>query len=71
MAGMDLTTLITDLGGLSDAAEKMGVKRTTLGMWRKRGRIPPARVPEVAHALAIKPEVLWPALSGRPMSEAA
>ncbi|BCP53823.1 hypothetical protein K32_24400 [Kaistia sp. 32K] len=37
----DIAALIQELGGLSVAADVLGVSPARLGNWRKRGQIPP------------------------------
>ena len=60
---MDLTEIAKCLGG-SDraAAERLGVKRTTFAMWRKRGRVPAHHVGRVAAELRVEPATVRPDL---------
>lgn len=68
---MKVAEIIEALGGSALAMERLGVKRTTLAMWRKRGRVPPRRVPAVARALGVAAEIVWPELATPPAGGAA
>lgn len=62
---MSARNLIQQLGGPQAAALKLGVKRTAVQMWCKRGLIPLAHVDAVSRALdlpfdAIRPDAFQP-----------
>ena len=68
---MQIADIIDKLGGASQAAATLGLKRTTIQMWKSRGYVPPQHVPAVAQALGVPPETVWPALAPHPQQEAA
>lgn len=68
---MDLNEIIGRLGGPAKAAEVLGLKRTTVAMWRAKGAIPPRHVPRVARALGVPPETVWPDLAPPPPQQEA
>lgn len=59
---MEVADIIERLGGATRAAEKLGVKRSAVTMWRLRQSIPRERVPDVAEALGVDPGDVWPRL---------
>ena len=67
VGAMDIEAIISSLGGGTVAAQRLGMKRTTILMWRKRGRVPPQHVPLVARALGVAPETIWAELSSHPL----
>ncbi len=67
---MQPETVINRLGGPTRAAERLGLKRTTVTMWRKRGVIPVAHVPAVSAATGVPRHELRPDLYEAP-AEAA
>lgn len=52
---MTVETVIEQLGGPSEAAKKLGLKRTTVAMWRNRAAVPPRHALRVAEALKVDP----------------
>jgi len=60
---MDVSEIINRLGGASAACRRLRLKRTTVQMWRSRGRLPHKHVPAVAAALGVPAEAVWPALT--------
>lgn len=71
---MNVADIIADLGGPVEAARKLGLKRSTVSMWKVAGRVPPRHVPKVATALGVPAEMVWPALQTQaapPLREAA
>lgn len=68
---MDAAEIIKRLGGATQAAARLGLKRTTVQMWLGRDEIPPRHVPEVARVLGVDPAEVWPALATTQPSEAA
>lgn len=70
-AAMKVTDIINHLGGAATAAQTLGQNRTTVCMWRAKGRLPPRHVPAVAAALGVPAEAVWPATIPQPQQEAA
>jgi len=69
---MNVVDIIERLGGTTEAAAKLRLKRQAVGMWRRRGAIPPCHVPAVARALGVPAETIWPELAApQPQQEAA
>lgn len=71
---MTVADIIARLGGASEAAERLGLKRTAILQWRARGQVPPRHVPAVAQALGVAAQEVWPALAApapTPVQEAA
>ena len=60
---MDVSEIINRLGGASAACRRLQLKRTTVQMWRSRGRLPHKHVPAVAAALGLPAQAVWPALT--------
>lgn len=69
---MTAAEIIERLGGPTEAAAKLGKKRSTVAMWKLSGRVPPRHVPAVAKALGVPAETIWPELAApQPQQEAA
>lgn len=62
VCGMDVSEIIERLGGPVRAADALGLKRSTVSMWKAAGRVPLRHVPAVASALGVPNETIWPAL---------
>lgn len=63
---MTVADIIARLGGASEAALHLGVKRTTLLQWRARGQVPARHVWRVAGVLRVPPETIRPDLATAP-----
>lgn len=59
---MDVNAILDRLGGARAGAEKLGLKRTALVMWRTRGQVPAKHVRAVSRATGIPPHELRPDL---------
>lgn len=59
---MTVDEITARLGGPTEAAVRLGIKRTALWHWRRRGSVPPRHVPTVARILNVPAEQIWPAL---------
>lgn len=70
LRAMDIEQIIDALGGGTRASGRLGLKRTTLLMWRARGRIPPQHVPLVARVLGVDPCAIWPELAAEAAASA-
>lgn len=57
---MTVAEIIKALGGGPAAARALGVKRTTVLMWRRRGAVPLRHVRMVSRALGVPAEVVLP-----------
>lgn len=70
---MSVDEIIAQFGGATAAAARLGLKRSTVAMWKVNGRVPLGRVPIVARALGVPSEIIWPDLAAepRPQQEAA
>jgi len=68
---MGPATIIERLGGVRATADKLGLTRQAVTMWRVRGRLPPHHVPAVARALDVPPAEVWPELAGTPATQEA
>ena len=56
---MHLESLIRDNGGVASLAERLGQKRTTVAMWRRRGFVPARHIPAVARLLDLPFDAAW------------
>lgn len=68
---MNAAEIIERLGGPVEAARTLGLKRSTVSMWKLSGRVPLRHVPAVAKALGVQPADIWPDLAPQPQQEAA
>jgi DNA-binding transcriptional regulator YdaS (Cro superfamily) len=68
---MSVDEIIERLGGVRMAATTLGLKRTTVAMWRRNGAVPLRHVPAVARALGVPVADVWPALAPTPAPAAA
>ncbi|MFN0183067.1 MAG: carph-isopro domain-containing protein [Aquabacterium sp.] len=66
---MNATEVIDRLGGATNAARKLRLGRQAVQMWKTRGVIPSRHVPQVAQALGVPAETVWPALSATPQPQ--
>lgn len=63
---MNVAEIIERMGGPVEAARTLGLKRSTVSMWKLAGRVPPRHVPAVAKALKVPAETVWPDLAAAP-----
>lgn len=57
---MKVEKIIVELGGVGNAAVRLQVERTAVSMWKKRGTIPLAHLPNVARELGLPLDAVWP-----------
>ena len=43
-ASMDIQSIINKVGSQTELAKMLGVKRTTVWLWKKNGKIPQSRI---------------------------
>ncbi len=58
--GMEARAIIRELGGVAEAARRIGAKRTAVSMWKKRNAIPLGHLPAIARLLGKPLEDVWP-----------